>query len=396
MEATIILKKSRDKSVRRLHPWIFSGAVGEIWGNPGPGDTVDIVTAGGDWLGRGAYSPHSSISARLWTTRPDERIDDAFFHGRLAGALKLRKTLPELQDRTAWRLVNAEGDGLPGLIIDWYAPWCVCQFLSAGAERFRGPVIESLKEILPTTGIYERSDSSSRLREGLDERKGLLWGTPPDGPIPVTEGPCRFLVDIANGQKTGFYLDQGENRRLFGGAVTGGRVLNAFSYTGGFSIWALAGGAAGVTNVDGSAQALDMARLHGPLNGFDPSTVETVRGNAFHVLRDFREKGRTFDAVVVDPPKFAESKGQVDRAARGYKDINLLAFQLLAPGGLLFTFSCSEHVSRELFQKIVADAALDGGRQGKILHFLTQPPDHPTALPFPEGLYLKGLAVRAD
>jgi len=396
MKASIILKENREKSVRRYHPWIFSGAVGEIRGNPGLGETVEIFSAGGEWLGRGAFSPHSSISVRLWTTRHHEEIDGSFFHHRLTEALKLRENLPGLRDRTAWRLVNAEGDGLPGLIIDRYASWCVCQFLSAGSERFRETIIDSLKDILPTSGIYERSDSDIRLREGLPPRKGPLWGEIPSGPVPITEGPCRFLVDIREGQKTGFYLDQGENRRLFGNYVKGYSVLNAFSYTGGFSIRALAGGAAGVTSVDSSSQALDMARHHGILNGFDPSSMEMIRGNVFHVLRDFREQGRTFDAIVLDPPKFAESKGQVDRAARGYKDINLLAFRLLNPGGLLFTFSCSEHISRELFQKIVADAAVDGERQGKILHFLTQAPDHPTALPFPEGLYLKGLAVRAE
>jgi 23S rRNA (cytosine1962-C5)-methyltransferase len=396
MKASLVLKPDREKSILRRHPWVFSGAVGEVRGNPEPGETVEILRNGGEWLARGACSPRSQIAARLWTTDPDEKIDRDFFHRRLSGALALRKALPCLRDRTAWRLVNAESDGLPGIIVDWYEPYLVCQFLSAGAEFFRDILIDCLRDIMPCDGIYERSDSDARLREGLPKRKGPVHGEGPSGPVPIVEGPCRFLADVEEGQKTGFYLDQGENRRAFRDFVRDRSVLNAFSYTGGFSVWALAGGAAAVTNVDSSQPALDLAGRHGALNGFDGSAMEPVRGNVFHVLREFRDRKRTFGAVVLDPPKFAESKGQVERAARGYKDINFLAFQLLEPGGVLFTFSCSEHISRELFQKIVADAALDAGRRGRILHFLTQGPDHVTDLSFPEGLYLKGLAVRAD
>lgn len=396
MKASIVLKPGREKSILRRHPWVFSGAVGEIRGNPEPGETVEIFGNSGEWLGRGACSPSSQIVARLWTTDPGEEVDRDFFRRRLSGALALRKALPCLGDRTAWRLVNAESDGLPGIVVDWYDPFLVCQFLSAGAEFFRDTLIDCLMDIMPCDGIYERSDSDVRLREGLAKRKGLLRGQGPSGPVPIAEGPCRFLADIEEGQKTGFYLDQGENRRAFRDFVKDRPVLNAFSYTGGFSVWALAGGAAAVTNVDSSLPALELAERHGDMNGFGGSSMESVRGNVFHVLREFRDRKRTFGAVVLDPPKFAESKGQVDRAARGYKDINFLAFQLLEPGGVLFTFSCSEHISRELFQKIVADAALDAGRRARILHFLTQGPDHVTDLSFPEGLYLKGLAVRAD
>lgn len=396
MKASIVLKPGREKSILRRHPWVFSGAVGEIRGNPEPGETVEIFGNSGEWLGRGACSPSSQIVARLWTTDPGEEVDRDFFHRRLSGALALRKALPCLGDRTAWRLVNAESDGLPGIVVDWYAPFLACQFLSAGAEFFRDTLIDCLMDIMPYDGIYERSDSDVRLREGLPKRKGLLRGKGPSGPVPIMEGPCRFLADIEEGQKTGFYLDQGENRRAFRDFVKDRPVLNAFSYTGGFSVWALAGGAAAVTNVDSSLPALELAERHGDMNGFGGSPMESIRGNVFHVLREFRDRKRTFGAVVLDPPKFAESKGQVERAARGYKDINFLAFQLLEPGGVLFTFSCSEHISRELFQKIVADAALDAGRRGRILRFLTQGPDHVTDLSFPEGLYLKGLVVRAD
>ncbi|UCF92815.1 MAG: class I SAM-dependent methyltransferase [Desulfobacterales bacterium] len=392
--SSIILKNGREKSLARRHPWIFSGAVTKVEDLAGPGETVEIRSGDGTWLARGAYSPHSQIIARVWTFDPEEDISAAFFKTRLAQAIRARRGGPPGEPRTACRLVNAESDALPGLIVDRYGDYLVCQFLAAGVERWRADLVAQLAQLVPCAGIYERSDAGVRTKEGLPHRTGVLYGQPPPDLLEIQEGRSRFLVDVRHGHKTGFYLDQRENRMLVADWAEGAEVLNAFAYTGGFGLWALMGGAAQVVNVDSSVAALELLRRHVLLNGLDPSRVENLAGDAFQLLRRFRDSGRQFDLIILDPPKFAESRRQLARSGRGYKDINLLAFKLLRPGGLLFTFSCSGLVSMELFQKFVADAALDAGRTAQIVRRLGQPDDHPTALNFPEGTYLKGLVCR--
>ncbi len=388
---TIILKAHAGKSLLRRHPWIFSGAIDTVQGSPQAGETVDILGSDGVKYGRGAYSPHSQIRVRVWSFEPDADISAEFFRSRLQQAIASRSLPPMAAEDGAVRLVNAESDGLPGIIVDRYRDYLVCQFLSAGADYWKDTLIEELNRLVPCAGIYERSDVEVRDKEGLPRRCGVAFGRQPPELVEFREGPYRFLVDIKGGHKTGFYLDQRDNRAWVAGYARGAEVLNCFAYTGAFAVAALKGGAAGVINVDSSAPALDLAGRHAELNDIDPATIQNVEGNVFAVLRALREEQRRFDLVILDPPKFAESRRQLTKAGRGYKDINLLAFQLIRPGGLLFTFSCSGLVGRELFQKIVADAALDAGREVQILRWLSQASDHPTALNFPEGSYLKGL-----
>jgi 23S rRNA (cytosine1962-C5)-methyltransferase len=392
----VVLKPGREKSLLRRHPWVFTGAVDRLVGQPASGGTVALRAADGNLLGWGAYSPQSQIAVRVWSFDPAAEIAPAFLRQRLRRALAARAGLHEQPDLDAYRLVNAESDGLPGLIVDRYGPYLACQFLSAGAERWKDEIVAALVELGgvalgPITGLYERSDVDVRAKEGLPLHAGPLWGEPPPEIVTIQEQGCRFQVQIAAGHKTGFYLDQRENRALLARYSAGAPVLNAFAYTGAFGVWALRGGARHVTNVDTSGPALALAAANVTLNGFDPGLTENVEGDVFHVLRRYRDGGRTFDLIVLDPPKFADSRSQLERAARGYKDINLLAFKLLRPGGVLFTFSCSGLVSPDLFQKIVAGAALDAGRTAQIVRRLSQSPDHPVALSFPEGEYLKGL-----
>jgi 23S rRNA (cytosine1962-C5)-methyltransferase len=398
--ATLVLRPGRERSLLRRHPWVFSGAVGSLSGSPSPGETIEVRASDGRWLARAAYSPASQIVGRAWTFREAETVDAGLLRLRVREALLRRLPLLAGDTLDALRLVYSENDGLPGLVVDRYRDVLVAQLLSAGAERWRDELLEALgagwAEAFPGTplrGIWERSEADVRQKEGLPPRAGSVRGEEPPQLLEVREGPCRFLVDVRTGHKTGFYLDQRENRRAVLEAAAGREVLNAFAYTGGFGIAALAGGATRVTNLDSSSEALALGDRNRALNALPESAWENRPGDAFRVLRALQQEGRGFDLVVLDPPKFAESASQVERASRGYKDINLQAFRLLRPGGILFSFSCSGHISPELFQKIVADAALDAGREGRILRRLGQGPDHPTALAFPEGGYLKGLVV---
>jgi len=393
--ATMVIKPQRDKSLRNRHPWVFAGSVARSIGSAGPGETVEVVGADGAWLGRGAVSPASQIRVRIWTFTPDEPVDEDFFRRRLAQALKVRGPLQASPAHTAWRLVNAESDGLPGVIVDRYGDFLVCQFLTAGAAFWKPVLVEALAALAPCAGIYERSDTHVREKEGLPRAAGLLAGAEPPELVEIQEGPLRFLVDVRNGHKTGFYLDQRENRRRLASYAPGAEVLNCFAYTGGFGVSAALAGAARVTNLELSAPALELARRNFQLNGLDGPAVEYVEADVFKQLRSYRDAGRAFDVIVLDPPKFVENKAQLSRACRGYKDINLLAIKLLKPGGTLFTFSCSGLMEPALFQKIVADAAVDAGRHVQILQRLEQAEDHPVALAFPEGHYLKGLVCRA-
>lgn len=391
MTGRVLLKPGREKSLLRRHPWVFSGAVERLEGDPAPGATVDLLSARGDFLARAAWSPASQIRARVWTFDPDEAVDADFFRKRIHSALITRHSLNIDHQTNAIRLVHAESDGLPGLIVDRYADALVAQFLTAGADSWR----ESLADLLlAETGLaclYERSDADVRELEGLSPRLGPLRGTIPNSLFSITEHDLSFKVNIAEGHKTGFYLDQRANRLRVRALAAGRDVLDCFCYTGGFSVNALAGGAKSVLSVDASAEALALCRENIALNELPADRHTTREGDLFLLLRKFRDEARSFDLIVLDPPKFAPTAAQAEKAARGYKDINLLAFKLLRPGGILFTFSCSGGVEAALFQKICASAALDAGVEAQIVEHLSQASDHPVGLHFPEGAYLKGL-----
>ena len=391
----ITLKKGRERSVMRGHPWIFSGAVETVDGEPRPGDTVSVFSSTGQCLGQGAYSPASQIRVRLWTFGEQIDIDAAFFKRRIQAAVALRETLRIPSGTNAYRWVSAESDGVPGVVVDRYGDFLVCQFLSAGAEQCREIILDPLKGMDGVKGIYERSDADVRRKEGLKPASGVVWGEAPPDLVEIDEHGIRYNVDIRNGHKTGFYLDQRENRQRVRSLSAGRRVLNCFAYTGGFGLAAYRGGAVHVTNVEDMAGAIAVMTGNFELNGCDPQRYDNVKADVFQLLRRYNEEGRTFDLIVLDPPKFADSQRQLDRASRGYKDINRLAFKLLQPGGLLFTFSCSGLMKMPLFQKIVADAAIDGHCRAHILQWLGQSPDHPVQVTIPESHYLKGLLLIA-
>jgi 23S rRNA (cytosine1962-C5)-methyltransferase len=395
MTPVLILKPGREKSLLRRHPWVFSGAVERVEGEAAPGATVDLLSAQGEFLARAAYSPSSQIRARVWTYDSDEPVDAAFFQRRIERAITARQGLCAADDPLpALRLVHAESDGLPGLIVDQYPDSLVVQFLAAGAEVWRETIADILLQQTGLGAIYERSDADVRALEGLLPRVGPLRGNPLKN-VMITENGLKFAVDLANGHKTGFYLDQRENRRKVRLLAKERDVLDCFCYTGGFSANALAGGAASIVSVDTSAEALELCRENVSNNALTrPVRHTTLQGDVFQLLRQFRDEARSFDLVILDPPKFAPTAAQAEKAARGYKDINLLGFKLLRPGGMLVTFSCSGGVDADLFQKIVASAALDAGVDAQIVEHLFQSPDHPVALHFPEGAYLKGLICR--
>jgi 23S rRNA (cytosine1962-C5)-methyltransferase len=385
---SLILKPGREKSVLRRHPWIFSGAVQRVDEETASGGTVDVLSSSGDFLARASYSPQSQIRARIWTFG-DEPVDRDFFRKRIKAALDVRNSTIDLHSTNAFRLIYAESDGIPGLIVDRYADVLVLQSLTAGSEYWKETIADILLEETGLQIIYERSDVDVRELEGLSPQVGRLRGGISNSPITISEYGLKFVIDVEHGHKTGFYLDQRVNRRRVGELARGRDVLNCFCYTGGFTVHALAGGARSVVSVDSSADALTLGRENISLNGLPQS--EWIEADVFQLLRKFRDQNRSFDMIILDPPKFASTVAQVEKAARGYKDINLLAFKLLRPNGILVTFSCSGGVDAYLFQKIVAGAALDAGADAQIIERLSQPPDHPIALNFPEGAYLKGL-----
>ncbi len=388
----VYLKPGKTKALANQHPWVFSGAVQRVEGSPQNGEVVEICTEKGEFLAVGAYSPFSQIRLRVWSFKK-EKIDAAFLQERIHQAIERRKIQYADSTDTAFRLIHGESDLLPGLIVDQYAQTLVVQILSSGIAYFRQEVLDILKEESGVNNIYERSDVEVRLLEGLPKFAGLVSGEVPAEVI-IQEDRFRYIVEAAAGQKTGFYVDQRDNRKLVGEYCAGKTVLNCFSFTGGFSVYASGNGASAVVSVDSSQTAMELAKRNFALKGLDKDAAEWIVGDAFQVLRNFREAGRTFDVVILDPPKFAATAAQVKRAARGYKDINWLGFKLLNPGGVLVSFSCSGGVSEALFQKIVADAALDAGVQAVIERKLSQGRDHPVNLNFPEGAYLKGLVCR--
>ncbi|HLP98040.1 MAG TPA: class I SAM-dependent methyltransferase [Sideroxyarcus sp.] len=389
----IILREGREKSLQRRHPWIFSGAVECIDGKPASGDTLPVRDAAGNFLAWAAYNPDSQITARVWSWQEQDVIDHVFFRRRIADALAARRALTIEQAGNGMRIIHGESDGLPGLIVDQYGDVLVMQLGSAGPERWRDTLADILQELCNPVCIYERSDSDGRELEGLPKRCGVLRGKLPEK-VEVSENGLRFAVDVAEGQKTGYYLDQRDNRAFTGTLAAERDVLNCFCYSGGFSLYALRGGAKSVLSIDASEGALELARRNVELNGLDASKAEWQCADVFEALRKLRDQNRKFDLIVLDPPKFAPTAAFAEKASRAYKDINLLGFKLLRPGGLLFTYSCSGGISDELFQKIIAGAALDAGVDAQIVKKLHAAADHPVLLSFPEGAYLKGLVLR--
>ncbi|HVO90229.1 MAG TPA: class I SAM-dependent rRNA methyltransferase [Casimicrobiaceae bacterium] len=391
--AALILKPGRDKSVRHGHPWLFSGAIERVDGTPASGATVGVFGSDGTFLAWAAYSPSSQIRARVWSRDENARIDRDFFASAITQAVDARRALFD-GDHTAARLVHGESDGLPGVVVDRYGDTIVLQLSAAGADAWRDDIADALARIEGARCVVERSDAEVRTLEGLPLRNGVLRGSAPSA-VDIVEDGLRYRVDVLHGQKTGFYLDQRDNRAIVRRFAAQRRVLNAFCYTGGFTLAALAGEAASVLSIDTASDALDLARENLRRNPLLPSDRAQWReADVFTELRRLRNANAQFDLIVLDPPKFAPTAAHVSRAARAYKDINLLALKLLAPGGLLATFSCSGGVSVDLFQKIVAGAAIDAQAQAVILQRLTASADHPIALAFPEGEYLKGLLIR--
>lgn len=392
--ADLILKSGNDRSVLRRHPWIFAGSVDRLEGRARAGDTVLVMDSRGKPLARAAWSPESQIRARVWSFDPEQSIDHAFIKRAVAASVARRASHPWLAGQDGVRLIHGESDGLPGVIADRYGAMVVVQLTSAGADKWRDAIVAGLVQATGCSAVYERSDSDVRKLEGLGPVTGLVYGEMPES-LTIVENGVRMEVDVAGGHKTGFYLDQRENRQLTGRLAAGRDVLNCFCYTGGFSLQALAGGAKSVISIDSSGPALATAARNMALNPqLDASRAEWREDDVFQALRNLKAEGRKFDLIILDPPKFAPSAAHAERAARAYKDINLLGLRLLNPGGILMTYSCSGGIGLEMFQKIVASAASDVGIDARILHRLSAAPDHPVGLAVPEGEYLKGLACQ--
>ena len=394
----LILKKGKERSLLRRHPWVYDTAVQKLNGKAKSGDTVRVVSHDGRFLAWAAYSKDSTLRARCWSFDEQDKIDESWIETKIQKAIKARE--PLFARTSAVRVIFGEADQLPGLVVDRYGQWFVTQFQAAGVEAFRDVIADILMKVPGIKGVFDRSDAATRHREGLQERVELLRGEEPPQEIEVVEDGVRYGVDVRIGHKTGFYIDQRENRFLAQRLAKefkqrtgrGMRALNCFCYTGGFSLALLAGGAEEVISVDSSAEALAMAARNAHRNGFDDERAQWVQADVFEYLRKAREAGETFDLVILDPPKFASSHRHIERAARAYKDINLNGLRLVAPGGDLLTFSCSGAMNEELFGKVVDSAACDAKADFRITGFLSQGPDHPVSAAFPEGRYLKGIA----
>ena len=392
--SSLWLKPAAERSLARRHPWVFSGAVTRVEGSPAAGDTVLVKGADGTPLGWAAYSPASRIRARMWTFDPGEQVTAEFVAGRVAAAAARRTALLSSGRTDSARLVFSEADGVPGLVADRYGDTIVCQLTTVGADAWRDVLADALAALPGVQCVYERSDADVREREGLQARVGPMRGRAPSPDLVANEAGFRFAVEVEGGHKTGFYLDQRTARAAVAQWASGRRVLNVFSYTGAFSVIAAASGAASVTSIDSSGPALAVAARNGALNGVDVG--ELTQADAFTALRGLRDRARQYDLILLDPPKLANSEQQLDKATRAYKDLNLLAAKLLAPGGVLLTWSCSGAMTMDLFQKVVAGAALDARRELRIIGRLHQPGDHPVPLSFPEAEYLKGLVLQAE
>ena len=391
---TVILKRGREKAVLNRHPWVFSGAIAQIEGRSEDGDVVEVLDHQRQFLAKGYLNRRSQITVRLLSWSVAQAIDDAFWQGRIEAAVHARDTLLQEHHTDACRLIHAESDRLPGLVVDRYGSFLVLQALTLGIERRKAELVQILAARLKPTGIYERSDVDVRTKEGLEPCQGPLWGEEPPDLIEIMENGRRFRVDIQRGQKTGFYLDQRENRVKLARYCVGRTVLNAFAYTGSFGICAVQAGAQRLTQVDTSLEALALARQNMETNGLQRAEDEYVVGDVFAVLRQYRAQGRKFGLIILDPPKFAQSQAQLTAACHGYQDINRIAMQILEPDGILFTMSCSGLVTPDLFQKVVFGASVEAERDVQVLERLAQAADHPFLLSFPEGEYLKGLVCR--
>lgn len=381
----------------RRHPWVFSGAIERVTGTPEPGETVLVCTAQGTALGLAAFSPASQIRARMWNFDAEQPITAELIAGRIAAAAQRREHVLAGGTNSA-RLVFSEADGVPGLIADQYGDTVVCQLTTAGAEAWREVIADALAALPGVARVYERSDADVREREALAPNVGVLRGDTPPPNLLAHENGLKFAVDVEGGHKTGFYLDQRDGRAAVAQWAGGRNVLNVFSYTGAFSVIAAKHGAASIMSIDSSGPALATASRNAQLNSVDIG--EVLEADAFTALRGLRDRARHFDLILLDPPKLANNAKQVEKATRAYKDLNLLAIKLLAPGGVLMTWSCSGAVTPDLFQKVVAGAALDAARMSsssvRIIGRLSQPIDHPVPLAFPEAEYLKGLILQAD
>ncbi len=393
-EPCIILRSGREKSVLARHPWIFASAIERVEGDPQSGETVLVKDSKARVIAQAAYSPASQIRARVWTLDEKEIVDPELLRSRISASIKRRESLLEIENTDALRFVYGEADGFPGLIVDRYQDTLVFQILSAGPEKFRSEIISILDELLHPANIFERSDVDIRLLEGLEERHGLVKGERNSENLTIHENGIQYLVNVSEGQKTGFFIDQRRNRQKVSELSKDRDVLNCFCYTGGFTLNALSGGARSVLSVDSSGPALEQLKKNITINHLDESKSQVLEGDVFKLLRLFRDQARSFDLIVLDPPKFAPTISQAEKASRAYKDINLLAIKLLRPGGILVTFSCSGGISRDLFQKIVAGAALDANVDLRIIDQLSQSPDHPVLMSFPESFYLKGLICK--
>lgn len=386
----LLLRRGKERSLQRRHPWLYASGVERVLGRPESGQTVRLLSSDGDFLAWAAFSPTSQIRARAWSFREAERIDADWIAQRVAQAVARRAPLAARSN--ALRLVFGEADLLPGLIVDRYADQLVVQFTAAGVERWREAIVDALVAATGCRDVYERSDAASREREGLAPREGVLRGQAPAAPVAVVEDGVHYGVDVLRGHKTGFYIDQRDNRAQVAAAAAGRSVLNCFCYTGGFTLAALRGGAREAVSIDSSADALAHARAQQQANGLT-APCEWREANVFDALKQLQAEGRRFDLIVLDPPKFAPSVKHVEKAARAYKEINLKALRLLTTGGLLFTFSCSGAISVDMFQKIVAGAVFDAGVDAQMLARLQAGEDHPMLMTHPEGEYLKGLKV---
>jgi len=390
----LVLAEGRERSIERRHPWIFSGGMKELRGKAEKGATVSVCSSSGKPLALAAFNPDSKITGRVWSFDPNAVIDDAFFRARIAASVKLRAALlGEERAQHACRLVHGESDGLPGVVVDRYGSQLVLALTSAGAAQHREAITRALAEVTGCGNVFERSDADVMVLEGLTPATGVLSGEPLPERIVIDEDGARFSIDVRGGHKTGFYLDQRDNRALVRAHARGRDVLDCFCYSGGFAVSAALGGARSVHAIDASGEALELARGNLIASGQPESAASFERGDVFEWLRKARDRGLSYDLIVLDPPKFAPTARLAERAARGYKDINLLALKLLRPGGLLFTFSCSGGVSPDLFQKIIAGAAADARIDASFVQKLSAGMDHPVALAFPEGEYLKGLVV---